>query len=271
MDQNKWNTQRNYPWKSFFIFLGIYLVAIATQYLVMIEQALIYIDILGESFAYTPAQFAATALLQPILFGILAIYFGHRYAHQVNLRSLITEKVEAEPLTAKTKKYSLKDSIPFIITVAAVVATLELGFDVAFQNWLPEFYQPNFAVPTISGALYSVIYGGIGQEMLLRWGIMTAIVYVLSSKGERLNEWSYIIGFVFTAILFAFAQYNSVAGFVDLSAIVLLRILVLSGLGGILYGWLYSSFHLEAAMLSHMLANALIVFGNSVIAGLGEI
>lgn len=271
MKQEDLHAKERYPWKAFLIFLGIYLLTLVAQYPVLIEQGNLYIEIFDQDFAYTAEEFALTALTQPLLLGVIAIYFGHRYAHQVNLRSLITEQVEPEHLTAQTKKYTLKDSIPFIVTVAVVVALLELGFDVVFQNWLPDLYQPNFVIPTIPQALNSIFYGGIGQELLLRFGVMTSIVYVLSSKGERLNEWTYIIGFVFTAILYAFAQYSSVAGFIDLNAMVILRILVLSGLPGILYGWLYSSFHLEAAIISHVSANALVVFGHSVIVGLSEL
>lgn len=273
MKQDDLYTQVKYPWKSFLLFLGIYLLAVVTQYPIMFEQAKVYIEIFGEDFMYSAGQFAMIALFQPALFGIVAIYFGHRYAPQVHLRSLVSERVETRQLksTRKKKKITFKESIPFIITGAVLVASLELGFDVVFQNWLPDLYQPSFAIPTIPEALYSIFYDGLGQELLLRWGVMTSIVYVLSVKGERLNEWSYIIGFVFTAILFAFAQYSSVSGYIDLSAIVLFRVLVLLGLPGILYGWLYSSFHIEAAVLSHMLANTLVVFGHSVIVGLSEI
>ena len=271
MEQEELQPKEKYPWKAFLIFLGIYILTLVIQYPVLVEQGELFMEIFNQEFTYTPQQYALTALIQPLLLGIIAIYFGHRYAQKLNLRSLITKKVEPDYLSDTTKQYTLKESIPFVVTIAVGVALLELGFDVVFQNWLPEFYQPNFVIPTIAQALSSIFYGGLGQELLLRFGVMTSIVYVLSSKGERLNEWSYIIGFVFTGILFAFAQYSSVAGFIDLNAMVILRILVLSALPGILYGWLYSSFHLEAAIISHMSANALVVFGHSVIVGLSEL
>ena len=57
----------------------------------------------------------------------------------------------------------------------------------------------------------------------------------------------------------------------DLSFVLLLRVLLLSGLPGILYGWLYKKFHFEAAVMSHMLANSLIIVGYIIIVELSAI
>lgn len=251
-----------YPWKGFLVFLGLYILGLAMYYPVLQSQAELFIDIVGETAAYTPTQFAALAMIQPILLGVIAIYGGHRYASKVNLRSLINEKVEKqEPTNFERQVYSLKDSIPFIVIFALGIASLNLGFDVVFQNWLPEVYQPNFVVPNMSQALSNIFYSGLGQEMLLRWGIMTTIVYVFSSRGQDANRWTYLVGLVFTAILYGFAQFGSVSGAIDISPIIIIRLLLLNVLDGILYGWLYYKFHFEASVLTHMLTNMLIILG----------
>jgi|SRR5699024_2525264 len=267
----KMKEQKNkkYPWRGFFLFLGIYLITLAVQYPVTHLQAESYMEILGDSFTYTPNQFALLAMLQPLLFGILAIYGGHRYVKKVGLRSLTNEQVEKIKAPDKTKKaYTLKDSIPFIVLFALGLALLNLGFDVVFQKWLPEMYQPHFSIPTINQSLAHILYNGLGQEMLLRWGVMTTIIYVLSAKGQDLNRWVYIIGIIFTAVLYAFSQYNTGFTVEGFNAILVLRVLLLNGLDGILFGWLYYKFHFEAAALSHVLMNLLIVLGNILIVAL---
>lgn len=258
-----------YPWKGFLVFLGLYIVGLVMYYPVLQSQAELFIEIVGETAAYTPNQFAALALIQPILLGVIAIYGGHRYARKVNLRSLINEKVEQkEPPNLEREVYSLKDSIPFIVVLALGLAILNLGFDFVFQNWLPEMYQPNFVVPNISQALSNIFYSGLGQEILLRWGIMTTIVYVFSSRGQDVNRWAYLVGFVFTAILYGFAQFGTVSGAIDITPMIIIRLLLLNVLDGMVYGWLYYKFHFEAAVLTHMLTNALIILGTIGIAGL---
>lgn len=262
------NRRLNYPWKSFAAFMGIYVISLGLHYPGMLEQAKVYLEIFGEGLQTTPHQFVVTSLIQPLLLGIIAIYFGHRYASIVNLRSLLTEKIESKP---PANKYTLKDSVPFIISAAIIVALFELSFDFVFQNWLPEIFQPQFSVPTIAQAMSSLFYSGVAQEILLRWGVMTAIIYVLSTQGKRISEMHYYIGIVFTAILYAFSQYNNILGYVDVSIVLILRILLLSGLAGILYGWLYKTFHFEAAVLSHSLANAIIILANILIVEMSSI
>src|SRR5690625_2616939 len=266
MNNEETKQENKYPWKGFLIFVGIYLIALAAQYPVTLSQAQVYLEIMGGSAAYTPNQFAGLALIQPFLLGIIAIYFGHRYASRIRLRSLITEAVEKnEEIKTNQQKYTLKDSIPFIVVFAMGLTLIYLGFDVIFQNALPDFYQPNFSIPNTSQILSSLLYQGVGEEMLLRWGVMTAIIYVFSSRGRELNQWVYIIGIVFTAILYAFAQYNTGSAFTDFNFILVLRVLLLSGLEGILFGWLYYKFHFEAAVLSHVLTNGLVILGNVLI------
>lgn len=264
--KNNKNQNKSYPWKGFLIFLGAYLIALVAQYPVMRAQAQSFIEIMGGSFTYTSNQFAMLAMIQPLLLGTIAIYGGHRYASRVNLRSLTNEWMENLNITEKgNKKYTLKDSVPFIVIIAVVLTVLNLGFDVVFQSWLPEIYQPNFSIPNLNQIFSNVLYNGMGQEILLRWGVMTTIIYVLSSRGKELNHWVYIIGIVFTSILYAFAQYNSVSTLTNFHFMLVLRILVLNGLDGLLFGWLYYKFHFEAAVLSHVLVNILVVLGNILI------
>lgn len=268
MQNTETSPRTNYPWKSFAAFIGIYLIGLGLHYPGMLEQATVYLEIFGDSIQTTPHQFVLTSLIQPLLLGIIAIYFGHRYARQVKLRSILTEKIENR---APTNKYTLKDSVPFIVSVAVLVALFELSFDFVFQNWLPEIFQPQFSVPTIAQATSSLFYSGLVQEMLLRFGVMTAIIYVLSTQGKRITEMHYYIGIVFTAVLYAFSQYNGIFDFVDISFLLILRILLLSGLAGILYGWIYKTFHFEAAVLSHVLANTIIILANVLIVEMSSI
>lgn len=260
-----------YPWKSFLVFSLMYVIGLASYYPSLIAQAKVYIEIIGETTAYTANQLAGLSLIQPFLIGILAIYFGSRYLGKINLRSLIVERVDPEVAATTNKSHwfiSLKESVPFIVIFAAVVAALHLGFDFIFQNWLPTALQPNYIIPNGQQFLSNLLYSGLGQEIMLRYGIMTVVIYVFSSRGTELNRLVYILGIVFTAVIFAFAQYNGIFGTYGFSFILILRMVLLTGLSGFLFGTLFYKFHVEAALLAHMLANLLIVGGNILIVSL---
>lgn len=263
------SSSSKYPWRGFLVFLGMYLLGLATYYPVLLAQAEVYLEIVGESFAYTPNQFAGLALIQPLLLGIVAIYGGHRYAQKVNLRSLISEKIEKRaPVLTGQPQYTLADSVPFIVLFAIGLAFLTIGFDFVFQNGVPETLAPTFTAFNLWQVLSQLFYGGLGQEILLRWGVMTALVYVISAKGKQVTPLHYIMGFTFTAFLYGFSQYSSMAGMIDLTPILWLRLFLLNVLDGMLYGWLYAKFHFEAAALSHLLTNLFIILGTFVIAGI---
>lgn len=261
--------KRTYPWKGFLIFVGLYLFALGTYYPVLQAQAEIYLGLVGEAISYTANQFAGLAMVQPLLLGIVAIYGGHRFAQKVGLRSLINERVEkSESPQIERKTYGLSESVPFIVLFAVGLALLNIGFDFLFQNWLPNGLQVTAAHTNIWQGLSSVFYGGLAQEILLRWGVMTTLIYVISSKGKELSPMTYIVGFVFTAVLYAFSQAGTLTGAGDYTAILWTRHLLLNALDGILYGWLYYKFHFEAAALSHMLTNLFVILGTFLVAAI---
>lgn len=263
---NESTQRRKYPWKSFLIFAFIYLVGLAAYYPNLLTQAKAYIEIFGEGSAVTATQLAGFSLIQPFLFGVVAIYFGSRYIQRINLRSLIVDYAErADTWKFFDQLVSFKKSIPMIVVFSAVIALMNLGFDFVFQNWLPEAFQPNYIIPDAAQILSTVVYSGLGQEILLRYGIMTTVIYVVSSRGKDLNRWVYIIGIVFTAVVFAIARYNTIIAAYGLHPVLLLRLILLTVLDGFLYGTLYYKFQVEASMLAHMLANVLVIAGNILI------
>ena len=263
-EEEIYRRKMKYPWKGFLVFLGIYIVTLAAQYPVLYAQAEIFIELMGDTVNFTTTQFATFAMLQPLLLGVFAIYGGHRFSEKVQLRSLVNEKIEG-PIEMDRKRFTLKESVPFVVLFAVLIAVLNIGFDVLFQNWLPEAFQVNFSIPNFNQMTSNILYQGIGQEILLRWGIMTTLIYIFSSRGRDLNPWVFLVGMIFTAVLYGFAQSNVVVG-VDIRFITLLRTLLLNILPGMAFGWLYYKFHFEAAVFSHVLANSLIIVGNVVIA-----
>lgn len=267
--QENYENKKSYPFKSFAVFIVLYLLSVATYYPVLLEQATVYLEILGGTDAFTPSQFAGLALAQPILLGIVAIYFGHRYLEKVQLRSLIYEEVEnSRNLDFNREKFTLKESVPFVVVIALGLAILNLSVDFVFQQWLPVINIPTAENTTIWQVLSNVLYSGFGQEILLRLGIMTTLIYILSSRGQSLTKNTYLFGFIFTAILYALSQQNSIAPTGNFTVLLWIRHLLVNGLDGILYGWLFYKFHFEAAFISHMLTNALIIGGSLVLGGL---
>lgn len=97
--------------------------------------------------------------------------------------------------------------------------------------------------------------GGTYEEILLRFGVVTAIVRGLSrlrpTPDGMPRPWMHWAAIVPAAALFAVGHLPATAQIAALSPLVVVRALVLNGLPGIVFGWLYWKGGLEAAMVAH--------------------
>lgn len=63
------------------------------------------------------------------------------------------------------------------------------------------------------------------------------------------------ISIIFAAIIFGLGHLPATAQIISLNAIVIMRAILLNGLGGIIFGWLYWKKGLESAMIAHFSAD----------------
>jgi membrane protease YdiL (CAAX protease family) len=143
--------------------------------------------------------------------------------------------------------------LPLSISGGVVVAAIILVLDkVVFAPWLPDALLPRSSPSPWLGFLGS-FYGGIAEELLLRLGLMTLLVWV-GTKITRSKHFSSAviwIAIALTALLFGALHLPTTAQLVPLTAIVVTRALLLNGIPGLLFGWLYWRKGLEAAMVAH--------------------
>lgn len=116
--------------------------------------------------------------------------------------------------------------------------------------------EPQFSVPLIA----RVLYGGITEELLLRWGVMTLLVWIAWRFVQRRNGapkvaciWFAIIT---SAFLFGVGHLPVVASQVgELTVTLVLFVVGANALFGVLFGYLFWRHGLEAAIIAHALAH----------------
>ncbi len=125
-----------------------------------------------------------------------------------------------------------------------------------FRPYLPEQLYMLSKAPAVAELIPSFLYGGIAEEVMMRWGLMSLITWVLyrlrGGKGEvhPAFVWAGILG---AALLFGLGHLPAVRGAVgEVSTAVLIRTVVQNGIPGVLFGWLYARRGLETAMLAHI-------------------
>lgn len=183
----------------------------------------------------------------------VAVAVGTALAHRVGLR------VRAPDV--ELRDYAIAGAAGF--GVAAGIVALDVAL---FQPLVPTPVHgeelTEAMAPVWTRALAS-LYGGVTEELLLRYGLLTLLFWAISklqlvveARSRRAAAWAAIL---LTALAFGAAHLPATAAMVELTPVVVVRALALNGLAGVLFGWLYWRRDLLAAMVAHFAADVVIV------------
>lgn len=154
------------------------------------------------------------------------------------------------------------------INKKSLVIAIGISFLCATLMMISEKFLWSVYIPEINGSMYKfniiyllsgIIYGGIAEEVLLRLFTLSLIVFILykifARKKDKTNipNSIYLISIFIAAILFALGHLPiTISTFNIVDMAVILRMLILNGIPGIFFGYLYWKNGLEYAIISHM-------------------
>ena len=125
----------------------------------------------------------------------------------------------------------------------------------------PAALQPSgaqSAMPLVA----QLLYGGITEELLVRWGVMTLLLWVgwrVVQRGQGPPGKALVaVVVLFSALLFALGHLPAAQAMAGvLTPQVIAFVLVGNTAFGLVAGWLYARHGLEAALIAHVLAHLL--------------
>jgi hypothetical protein len=203
---------------------------------------------------------ASLGALQTAILTFVVSTIGLASAHRVGLKlALIEAWVHGLPRPAFDRQ-----ALQWAIMLGAAVGTVLSALD----GWLFRPLMPHAARDVVHDVaawkgLLASFYGGITEELLLRLGVMSALVWIglwfvrrITGDGQRsagpVLMW---ISIVLTTLLFGVGHLPATARLWPLTSIVITRALLLNGLAGLLFGYLYWRRGLEYAMTAHFSAD----------------
>lgn len=124
-----------------------------------------------------------------------------------------------------------------------------------FYNFIAE--QISNVRFSISGFLATIIYGGIFEEIFARLFMMSLMGWIAlkclkNQSSEAVPSWVFVFAVIVSALLFALGHLPATSVFIGLSFPILVRAILLNGLVGIVYGYIYWKKGLAYAMNAHM-------------------
>ena len=201
---------------------------------------------------------ALLSLLNPLILMAFGVAIGVLLAHRVGLRSLVAEKVQqGTAIWSELRPY-----LRMAFIMGLIFAVVVIGLDAVINPFAgTEMENVSIAgeAPTIGALLaqllLGLLYGGIVEELMLRWGVMVLFVWIgwrVAQRGQGLPTPALVwTANILAALLFGIGHLPALAGMVALTPLIVIRTVLLNALGGVLFGWLFWKRNLETAMVAH--------------------
>ncbi|HKY55713.1 MAG TPA: CPBP family intramembrane glutamic endopeptidase, partial [Anaerolineales bacterium] len=111
------------------------------------------------------------------------------------------------------------------------------------------------AQPAAWKGFLASFYGGIAEEIQLRLLVMSFLAWLgrfvsKTQEGKPTNAVFWTAN-ILAAVLFGLGHLPATAMIIPLTPLVVTRAILLNGIGGVIFGWLYWKRGLESAMIAH--------------------
>ena len=199
------------------------------------------------------AVIISSIIQNAILFFIL-ILIGHIVARKINLGTPILEKFTKGKKVIK----DIKNILPISIGLGGLSGAIIIALDLIFANLTPKISTTTVLPGAVYG-FFASFYGAINEEIMLRLFLMSIVIFLIrfitKNKEKEIKPIVAWIAIIFTALIFGLGHLPITSSITAISPFIVARALVLNGVAGIVFGWLYWKKGLESAMISHFSAD----------------
>ena len=205
------------------------------------------------------------SVLQPTVLLSIAILVGVMLAPKVRLASPVAEAAASRQPLGPALRPQIVPGIwgglagGLAIVLTAVVTTSLLP---------PELNKRLAGLGDLLPITTRLLYGGIAEELLLRWGFMTLVTWVawrLFQKGQGQPKPACFVGAILiSSVVFAMGHLPFALALVPQAPFAFLAyVIVANSAFGLMAGYLYWKKGLESAMIAHMLAHVVLFTAHS--------
>ena len=225
--------------------------------------ALFLLAILGASFAIVDAQIPASVIEQTgfsadtlklisllnnaLIIGVVVL-IGFFTAHRTGLISLIAHHVD--DMRARMTAFPVYVILGVLLGLAIAIADQWAFNNIAALVSLAETTGQDFqdAAPSLA---VRFLYGGITEEVLLRWGLLSLFAWVVWALTKNRGA-AFFVAIPVAALLFGLGHLPTLYATLDAVPVeMVIRVILMNAVLGVAYGVVYVRNSLEAAMLTH--------------------
>lgn len=209
---------------------------------------------------FTPWQLKLLNLINPTILLLISVTIGVLLYDKVGFKLPIIERVISKNKTPKSSELLKYGIIGGLISGLLIVVVA-----ISFQPILPtEFVEmgEKFKPPLIT----KFLYGGLTEEILIRFGVMTFVVWLLFKIVGKKIALIYWLGILISSIIFGLGHLPITFLLVDNPTTALFMYIIFgNAIGGIVFGWLYWKKGLETAMIAHIFSHIILTLGENIL------
>lgn len=153
--------------------------------------------------------------------------------------------------------------LPTALLLGVATGLVLIGLEVYyFQPRLPEPFHKIESKQPIWKRMLACFYGGIYEELLLRLFVMSGLIWliqlVITPPAGQINLGVFWAANLIASLLFGLGHLPATVRIAPLTPVIVARALLLNGLAGLLFGWLFLRYGLELAMIAHFTMDIMI-------------
>lgn len=205
------------------------------------------------------------AVLQPAVLLALAVFGGVMLAQRVGLSSPFAEAlVTREPAWPRLKAQLLPAVVGGVIGSAAILVLGAISKSMLTADVIQRLHEFGKLLPLPT----RLLYGGLTEELLLRWGLMTFLVWVVwrlfQRRQTKPTTATFVVAILLSSLVFAIAHLPIAFMLVGERTFSIIFFVVLANSAfGLVAGYLYWRYGLESAMIAHMLVHVVLVVASN--------
>lgn len=204
---------------------------------------------------FTSTQIKFLILANPTLLVLIMTTIGTLCYQKVNLEVPILDQF----LNQKESNIALIDIIKSGILLGILAGVGIVGIGKLFESQMPAELvtaSKNMSLSIIS----KIMYGGITEEILIRFGLMSLVLWIANKLFKSLSAFSYWFAIVFCAFIFGMGHLPLLKQLVPDPSVSMYAYIILGNMiAGILFGYAYWKKGLESAFIAHAVAHLTMV------------
>lgn len=191
-------------------------------------------------------------MVQSLIMFSIAIFLGLLFTKKINFQLPILEAIAEKRNYKPILKNILGKSVLAGIAVAVAIYILDPLFTAqgaaisTHQNLAPAWQK-----------LLAALYGGITEEILMRLFLTTFFIWIGMKLFKRTQptKTGIVLSIILAAVIFGLGHLPITASVTKIDTLVVARAIILNGIAGVVFGWLFWKKGFESAVIAHFTAD----------------